>query len=159
MTLPTQTTPRSQTLPPRPRLVLRVGFAGRKELSTAERSRLVSALHEVLSTVGHELAALTPGVPVRADEKPRIASFFAPECPLLRLVTGLCEGADAAAAEALETVRISPDAGVTLPAGHALPGNRDSLPYFLSMWRAIEAAVRRGSRRSLTANSPTVRGS
>jgi hypothetical protein len=95
----------------RPRLVLRAGFAGRKELSADKQSRLATALHDVLFTLGDELAGLTPGTPVRAGQEPRVASFFSKQCPLLRLVTGLCEGADAVAAQTLETVQICPDAG------------------------------------------------
>ena len=97
--------------PPRPRLVLRAGFAGRKELSTAEQSRLTIALHDVLSTLGDELAGLMPGVPARAGQELRVAAFFARRCPLLRLVTGLCEGADALAGRALETLQLPADAG------------------------------------------------
>lgn len=103
------------TLPTRPRLVLRAGFAGRQELSTAEQAHLSTALHEVLSTLGHELAGLAPGVPVRTGQEPRVATFFARECPLLRLVTGLCQGADAVAAQTLETVHICPDADASCP--------------------------------------------
>jgi hypothetical protein len=46
MTATVQTTTPPATpsaLPPRPRLVLRAGFAGRKELSPDERSRLAAA--------------------------------------------------------------------------------------------------------------------
>jgi hypothetical protein len=96
-------------LPTRPRLVLRAGFTGRRELIAEERNRLASSLGEVLDTLGHRLAALAPGVPVDAGQKPRVSAFYAPGCPLLRLVTGLCEGADAVAAEVLETVSIPPD--------------------------------------------------
>lgn len=104
-------------LPPRPRLVLRAGFAGRQTLTAAEQAHLARALHAVLSTLGDELAGLTPGIPVRAGQEPRVATFFARQCPLLRLVTGLCQGADAVAAQALESVRICPDAGASCPPG------------------------------------------
>lgn len=100
----------TSSLPLRPRLVLRAGFAGRKELSADEVTRLNSALGEVLLTLGHRLAALAPGVPVDKGKEPRISAFFSKQCPLLRLVTGLCEGADALAAQVLETVNIRPDA-------------------------------------------------
>jgi len=99
------------TTPLRPRLVLRAGFAGRKDLSVAEQASLATALHEVLTTLGDELAGLTPGVPVRAGREPRVAAFLARTCPLLRLVTGLCEGADAVAWQVLEAVHIAPDKG------------------------------------------------
>jgi hypothetical protein len=106
----TNTTP-VHPLPPRPRLVLRAGFAGRKDLSPEECSRLESSLRLVFSTLGHRLAALAPGVPIGAGTKPQVAKFFAPQCPLLRLVTGLCEGADALAAQVFEQVSIAPDLG------------------------------------------------
>ena len=105
----------STILPSRPRLVLRAGFAGRQELAAAEATRLATTLHAVLGTLGHELAALTPGVPVRAGQEPRVAAFFARQCPLLRLITGLCQGADAVAAQTLERVHVCPDAGTTCP--------------------------------------------
>jgi hypothetical protein len=86
-----------------------VGFAGRKELSTAEDAELESALGIVLGILGHRLAAIAPGVRVEAGKEPSISRFYARQCPLLRLVTGLCEGADALAAQVLEKVRIMPD--------------------------------------------------
>ena len=65
----------------------------------------------VLRILGHRLAALTPGVPVDTGKEPRVSAFFSKQCPLLRLITGLCEGADAVAGQVLETVSISPDVG------------------------------------------------
>jgi hypothetical protein len=92
-------------------LVLRAGFAGRKDLTSDETTLLETALAEVLHTLGHRLAAIAPGVPVEAGREPRVSAFFQAQAPLLRLVTGLCEGADAVAAQVLERVSISPDAG------------------------------------------------
>ena len=97
------------TLPPRPRLVLRVGFAGRRELASDEQVRLEIGLHAVLQALGRRLAAIAPNVKVESGNEPRVSAFYARECPLLRLVTGLCEGADAVAAEVLGRVRITPD--------------------------------------------------
>jgi len=102
-------------LPPRPRVVLRVGFAGRRSLSAEEETRLESALRSVFQTLGRRLAAIAPGVPVDAGKEPKVSEFYGRECPLLRLVTGLCEGADAVAARVLEEVSIAPD-------GPAAPG-------------------------------------
>lgn len=96
-------------LPERPRLVLRVGFAGRKELTEDETQRLSGQLREVLTTIGHRLAAIAPGVPVSAGSEPAVSTFYAQRPPLLRLITGLCEGADALAAQILERVNIEPD--------------------------------------------------
>lgn len=124
-------------LPERPRLVLRVGFAGSQRLIAdeelaakalptgeaerkreleergtvvAERERFEDSLAQVLQTLGHELACIAPTVPVKGTNHSRVASFFAPQCPLLRLVTGLCEGADARAAQILEAIHVPPDA-------------------------------------------------
>ncbi len=96
-------------LPCRPRVVLRAGFAGHKELTPNERNRLEQGLGEVLGTLAHRLAAVAPGVPVDIGTESRVSRFYAPQCPLLRLVTGLCEGADALAAQVLERVRNAPD--------------------------------------------------
>jgi hypothetical protein len=104
-------------LPPRPRLVLRAGFAGRKDLTSAEATRLETALADVLHALGHRLAAIAPGVPVEAGKEPRVSAFFQAQAPLLRLVTGLCEGADAVAAQVLERVHVPPDAGVACGPG------------------------------------------
>jgi hypothetical protein len=91
--------------------VLRAGFAGRKELSPDEETRLETALGDVLTTLGRKLAVAAPGVPVGTGQEPRIAKFYQRTCPLLQLITGLCEGADAVAARALETVQVDPDPG------------------------------------------------
>ena len=96
-------------LPPRPRAVLRLGFAGRRELAPASEAHLRLALGRILAVMGRRLAALTPGVPTAADSAPKVAAFFARRPPLLRLVTGLCEGADTIAAQVLEGLTIPPD--------------------------------------------------
>ncbi|MDP1564278.1 MAG: hypothetical protein Q8M16_23110 [Pirellulaceae bacterium] len=82
-------------------------------LVVAERRRLENSLAHVLRTLGHELACIAPNVPVMGSSKPRVAAYFAPQCPLLRLVTGLCEGADARAAHILDQINIRPDANQT----------------------------------------------
>lgn len=102
-------------LPPRPRLVLRLGFAGTQKLDASAETSLQTALTRVFQTLGHRLAAVLPGIPVQAGQEPWIARFYAQsfpkDAPLLRLVTGLCEGADAVAARALEHVNVLPDQG------------------------------------------------
>jgi hypothetical protein len=97
------------SLPPRPRAVLRLAFAGRRVLESPEVETLSTALGQVLGLLGHRLAALTPGVPVQAGQEPRVAAFYADQRPLLRLITGLCEGADTVAAQVLEGLHIAPD--------------------------------------------------
>ena len=80
-------------------------------MTAVEQGRLESSLSKVFSTLGHQLAVPVPGVPVDAGREPRVSAFFARQCPLLRLVTGLCEGADSLAGQVLEAVNISPDVG------------------------------------------------
>jgi len=97
-------------LPPRPRAVLRIGFAGSRVLTPEAATRVDGTLAEVLPRIGRRLAALTPGAPVAAGSEPKIAAFFdARQPPLLRLVTGLCEGADSIAAQVLEHIEIPAD--------------------------------------------------
>lgn len=103
--------------PQRPRLVLRVGFAGRRHLSPDDVTRVAGSLPDVLSALAHMLPGLRPGEFGAAEPQVKVATFFAKEAPLLRLVTGLCEGADALACRVLETVSAHPPAGG--PAGHA----------------------------------------
>ncbi|WP_295387530.1 hypothetical protein [uncultured Thiodictyon sp.] len=95
---------------PRPRAVLRLGFAGRRVLQPPEIETLTNALGQVLGHLGHRLAALTPGAPVQAGQEPRVSAFYDDDQrPLLRLITGLCEGADTVAAQVLENLHIAPD--------------------------------------------------
>ncbi len=103
------TAPSLPSTPPRPRLVLRLGFAGRRELSEAETRVLDNSLDRILGPIGNCLAGLAPGVPVKGEEDLKITSFYSQECPVLRIVTGLCEGADDRAAEALSRLRIEAD--------------------------------------------------
>jgi hypothetical protein len=98
-------------MPPRPRLTVRIGFAGSQSLDDAAASTLRTTLTAVLQCIGESLAELAPGVPVKAGKEPPITSFYSQESPLLRLVTGLCEGADLLAGEVLESIRVEPDAG------------------------------------------------
>jgi hypothetical protein len=93
-------------LPKFPRLVLRAGFAGSKDLDPATSGRLRTQLQNVYAVLGRALAEIAPGVPVVGGKEPAIARFYSNDPPLLRLVTGLCEGADAQAAEVLSEVEI-----------------------------------------------------
>lgn len=108
------------TLPLRPRLVLRAGFAGRRELSDSETRVLDESLDIILPSLGHRLAALAPGVPFEDGVVPPITSFYSKDCPTLRLITGLCEGADDRASLALDRLRSKcalPQAGAGSIAG------------------------------------------
>lgn len=91
---------------PKPRLALRLAFAGTQALHTVEatsREAVAQRLDEVWQCIAARLLQLVPlqPDPARAAEAqpgaPRISAFYAAEPPLLRLVTGLCEGADALA--------------------------------------------------------------
>ncbi len=97
------------SLPPRPRLVLRLGFAGRRDLAAEAEEVLRKQLGEALGTIGRKLAAIAPGIPVEIGQEPKVSAFYAPQCPLLRLVTGLCEGADSVAAGVLAQVKVAAD--------------------------------------------------
>ncbi|AUB82773.1 hypothetical protein [Candidatus Thiodictyon syntrophicum] len=99
----------ANSLPPRPRALLRLGFAGRRVLSAAQEETLDTTLAQVFAVIGRQLAALTPGVPVQVGRKPPVSAFYARRPPLLRLVTGLCEGADTVAARVLDRLHIAPD--------------------------------------------------
>ena len=91
-------------LPDRPRVVLRIGFAGQRDLPEGFEKHLGPTLEAVLKIIGRQLAVTIPAGPVQSEKEPPIAAFFAKESPLLRLITGLCEGADATAAEVREQI-------------------------------------------------------
>ncbi len=121
-------------LPPRPRAVLRLGFAGRRELAPAAEAHLRLALGRILAIMGQRLVALTPGVPAAAERAARVTQCYAPQPPLLRLVTGLCEGADALAAQVLADLAPAgePPGGLETELAAVLPFDlvdyRDSRP-------------------------------
>jgi hypothetical protein len=94
-----------------------MGFAGRKELTDPEQRIVANSLNNVMHTLAKRLSSIAPGTPVEAGNEPPVSAYFSRECPLLRLVTGLCEGADAVAADALTKVSVSPDAGASCPLG------------------------------------------
>ena len=85
------------SLPSRPRLVLRAGFAGSQKLDAAS-PELLAHVGRILETLAGELTR------VGSDDAPTssIHRFYSREKPLLRLVTGLCQGGDSLAAKALE---------------------------------------------------------
>jgi hypothetical protein len=94
----------ANVLPLRPRLVLRVGFAGNCDLPANATGPLTTALADLFETIARQLVEIAPGRPAPPDHPPRISEFFAQENPLLRLITGLAEGADTLAADAFEQV-------------------------------------------------------
>ena len=89
-------------LPTPPRLTLRVGFAGNQHLP-ADSSLVTAALGQVFETLATRLVEIAPGTPVQASTpEPRIHQYYSAENPVLRLITGLCQGADSLAADVLE---------------------------------------------------------
>lgn len=71
---PPSTSPNS--LPPRPRLVLRLCLVGRKELSDPEQRILADSLHHVMQTLAKHLSLIAPGTPVEAGKEPPVYAFF-----------------------------------------------------------------------------------
>jgi hypothetical protein len=97
----------STAFPKRPDLVLRLGFAGNRELpSEGVGTRGIQAsIREVLSFLGSRLVELAPGTVSDANSLPWICRFYSDARPRLRLITGLAEGADLLAANALREVQ------------------------------------------------------
>jgi hypothetical protein len=95
--------------PTPPHLVLRVGFAGTQRLPI-DTSALSASLGNVFEALARALAEIAPGAAIVSESSaPWISQFYSKERPLLRLVTGLCEGGDSLAAEALETLAQHPE--------------------------------------------------
>ena len=87
----------------KPDLVLRVGFAGKRDLAGAVK--LDERLHDIFAAAGRLLVELSPGnTESGATPAPKIANFFSQAPPVLRLITGLCEGADHLAFQEFEKV-------------------------------------------------------
>lgn len=87
----------SHPLPPRPRLTLRLAFAGNRTLPAEPAT---GSLQSTLRTVLESVAACLAGIPASAERKPgRVAGFYAGDPPLIRLVSGLAEGGDDLAAQ------------------------------------------------------------
>ena len=94
---------------PKPRLTLRLAFAGSRRLDDEKSRKLHDKLVKLFTIIGHQLTAIAPKKPVSLKRKYTVAPYFDKSPPLLRLVTGLCEGADTIAAKALGEVRIPPE--------------------------------------------------
>jgi hypothetical protein len=88
-----------------PRPVLRVGFAGTQHLP-ADTAGLEIKLEEIFTTIARRLVEIAPGPPVHGkDPTGLVTQFYSRDLPLLRLITGLCQGADDLAARILPAVR------------------------------------------------------
>ncbi|MFZ4765561.1 MAG: hypothetical protein ACOYMN_11455 [Roseimicrobium sp.] len=88
-------------LPSRPRLVLRVAFAGNRELPVGGMPEIEASLRKVWGVLGKRLAEIAPGMPQRGQDVLPVTEFFSFEKPVLRLVSGLAEGADTLAWQSL----------------------------------------------------------
>src|SRR5437867_2546313 len=109
MTLTTQ-------LPAKPNLVLRIGFAGNRDLP-ADTGPLEAALHSIFATLAQRLQEIAQGN-LSPHDVPTIARFYSPTRPVLRLITGLAEGADALAAQVLMRIsnsQVQTEHGAVLP--------------------------------------------
>lgn len=85
-----------------PDLVLRVGFAGKRQLDRAQTETVRNRLLDVFSVIGWRLVEISP-LDDATNERPvpAIAKFYSHERPTLRLIHGLCEGADSIASGVL----------------------------------------------------------
>ena len=99
--LPAKQQPQSPPLAPD--LVLRVGFAGKRQLDHAQTETVRTRLRDVLSTIGWRLVEIAPMDDAANEHQvPAIAKFYSRNRPTLRLIHGLCEGADSIASGAFE---------------------------------------------------------
>lgn len=103
-----------------PDLVLRVGFAGKRDFypsivgkpapSSQEIDdlgvQIKALLIEVFACIGQQLIDLAPHTPCLKGTPPAIAAYYARKNPLLRVLTGLCEGADTLAFQAAEELAL-----------------------------------------------------
>jgi len=89
----------TQPLPPAPDLVLRIGFAGNRDLPS-DVGPLNRSLDRVLGVLAKRLAEIRAEVHT-VGKAPTITRFYSNKQPTLRLITGLAEGSDMLAARAL----------------------------------------------------------
>jgi hypothetical protein len=101
-----------------PRLVLRVAFAGLRDMQ-GEEARGKEMLTQVFGAICMDLEEISPAVEERRGKVPPggVVSFYSGELPLLRLITGLCEGGDDLADQALQgvTTRVERELAAVLP--------------------------------------------
>ena len=87
-----------QTSPLAPDLVLRVGFAGERQLDATQTETVQKRLRDVFSVIGWRLVEIAPiDDAVKERPVPSIARFYSFQHPTLRLIHGLCEGSDSIA--------------------------------------------------------------
>ncbi len=100
-----------------PRLTFRVAVAGARDLDADEAAHLTATWTQVAATIGAELTR------IGADEAAHgVARFYAPDLPVLRVVTGLAEGADSVVAHATLALRKTM-VGVEIESGAVIPSD------------------------------------
>jgi Protein of unknown function (DUF4231) len=81
---------KSKTHPPRPRLAMRVGVTGHREVDQSRTGEIVGELDAVFTVLDGTIEKLAHSY----------AAYFDPRAPLKRLISPLAEGADSLAADA-----------------------------------------------------------
>lgn len=93
----------SPNSPLSPDLVLRVGFAGKRQLNIAQTETVQNCLRNIIGVIGWRLVEIAPmDDAVNQRPVPNIAQFYSHKRPTLRLIHGLCEGADTIAFHVLQ---------------------------------------------------------
>ncbi len=93
----TESSEPQKSLPSRPDLVLRIGFAGNRDLPLDAKGMIPDSINWLLDRIAHRLAEFAPGVedPQTPPDSPdHILQFYSKKRPILRLVSGIAEGAD-----------------------------------------------------------------
>ena len=84
-------------IPSRPRLVLRLGFAGNRSLPDDPDNKIETAIRQMLDFIALKLEEFAPAIscPPPPELSCRIGCFYSNDDPEIRLISGLAEGADA----------------------------------------------------------------
>ncbi|MCA9017935.1 MAG: hypothetical protein KDA77_21605, partial [Planctomycetaceae bacterium] len=98
----------SGEIPAKPGVVLRIGFIGHRRLRPDSLPQIESAIADCFATISQAVLDVHPNV-APAEDSPLVTRFYDRETrSLIRLVTGLAEGADLLAAQALEKTEADP---------------------------------------------------
>lgn len=99
---------RAACMPSMPRVVLRVGFIGHRRLREDTVEQIQAEIANCFALMSKAVVAVHPNHS-KARKTPLVAGFYdQQQKPLVRLVTGLAEGADLLAVNALETTEANP---------------------------------------------------
>ena len=101
----------------KPSLVLRVGVVGAIAVADDQRASLHARLAEVFHVLAAQLQKLSPGAEPSSDV-PGIASWYAEPGPVLRVLSGLADGTDQIALEALVGLESSAPSDTGPSLGH-----------------------------------------